>query len=224
MASHFAHVFESWAPVYDSTVNDRHGEYGEVFLGYRQILHQVANKVPVNTPGYVVDMGSGTGNLAHVLRLRGHQVIAVDPVVAMLDEAGHKYPNLELAPGDFLSYNYGQLPSVKAIVSSYAFHHLTDPEKEEALSRMKTALSAGGRIILADTVFESEKAKESTIQRAIEMGYHNLAHDLATEYYTTITFFENVGERLGLKWSLMRLNYYVWLLVAEVETPLPTTR
>lgn len=219
MASHFAQLFESWAPVYDSTIADRGGEYGEVFLGYRQILNQIAKEVPANTPGYVVDMGSGTGNLAHVLRLRGHQVIAVDPVQAMLDEARHKFPNLELATGDFLSYDYCQLPSVKAIVSSYAFHHLTDPEKEEALSHMKTALSAGGRIILADTVFKNEDAKAKAIQRAVEMGYHNLVNDLVTEYYTTITCFENIGKRLHLNWSSVRLNYYVWLLVADVNPP-----
>lgn len=220
MPSPFTSLFETWAPVYDDTVTDLDGEYGEVFMGYWQILNRVANEVPLSTSGYVVDMGSGTGNLAHVVSLHGHQVIGADPVIAMLDKARNKFPELELVPGDFISFDYNQVPAIKAIVTSYAFHHLTDPEKEQALARMKAALSIGGTIVIADTIFQSWDAKEEAIKRAVTMGYPNLAHDLATEFYTTLPYFEDMCQRLELNLSYQRLNYYVWLIVLHIDTPI----
>src|SRR5699024_12828718 len=81
---------------------------------------------------------------------------------------------------------------IETIVSTYAFQHLTDLEKETAVKHFGEILPINGRIIFADTVFENEIAKEAAIVRAKDKGFTNLAEDLKREYYKTIDVLKNI--------------------------------
>lgn len=69
--------------------------------------------------------------------------------------------------------------------------------------------------MFADTMYQSKEAHERAIQDARQAGFHNLANDLQTEYYTTIPFLEKVLEANGYKVNFERRNQFVWIMEAE---------
>jgi ubiquinone/menaquinone biosynthesis C-methylase UbiE len=105
----------------------------------------------------VVDLGAGTGLLALALAPRVAEVTALDispHMLERLDEhaAADGIDNVRSVVGDLR-----ELPledeSATLVVSSYAFHHLEDPDKELALAEARRVLAPGGRLVLCDMMF-----------------------------------------------------------------------
>lgn len=209
MGIEFIQLFDEWAESYDETVLGADPEYAEVFSNYDLILQTVAN----GANGIVLEFGVGTGNLTEKLMARGLEVYGIEPAKMMRKEAKMKLPSLVLFEGDFLSYS---LPIDKAdtIVSTYAFHHLNDKEKEQALKQYYEILNANGKVLFADTLFESSKTKQKAIQNAKSKNYNKLAEDLMTEYYTTIPSLKEMMERIGFQVSFKKMNPFVWIIDA----------
>jgi putative AdoMet-dependent methyltransferase len=206
----FLDVFEEWADSYDESVGGNNREYKAVFEGYEQILEAVT----AQSMGNVVEFGVGTGNLTKKLLDSGLNVIGIEPSVPMRGIAGAKLgSNTIILDGDFL--HFPEIMNVHTIVSTYAFHHLTDEEKEEAIAKYGKLLSKGGRIVFADTMFESVEDYYNAIVKAREQGFHNLAKDLETEYYTTIPILKSILEKSGFTVSFKRCNHFVWLMEGE---------
>jgi putative AdoMet-dependent methyltransferase len=118
-----------------------------------------------------------------------------------------------IVDGDFLDFPIDK--KVDTFVSTYAFHHLTDEEKEKAIVNYSKFLHTGGKIVFADTMYPSKEAHQLAIQKAKDAGFLNLANDLSTEYYTTIPFLQKVFERNGFTVSFDRCNQFVWIVEAE---------
>ncbi|GAB6936263.1 MAG: methyltransferase domain-containing protein [Calditerricola sp.] len=209
----FNELFDRWAATYDETVTDPTGEYAEVFAGYDRILARVAGEVGLPAGSVVVEIGVGTGNLTRELLMRGYQVIGVEPSREMRQQAKRKLPPLDLRDGDFLHLPLSD-ERVEAFVSTYAFHHLTDEEKERALTQMAARLAPGGKVVFADTVFASEDERRAFIDEARRKGYIQLLQDLETEFYPTLPVLETLYRRAGFAVSFERLNRYVWLSTA----------
>ncbi|MDD6770606.1 MAG: methyltransferase domain-containing protein [Inconstantimicrobium porci] len=119
-------------------------------------------------------------------------------------------------PGTFLSIPIED-HSLDAIINSYAFHHLTDDEKKEAVKLFKNKLQKDGLVIIADTMYESEIAKENILNDVKSSGYSSLLHDLETEFYTTHKILKNIFEHEGFKVSFLQMNKFVWILTAKLE-------
>src|SRR5690606_3665750 len=132
----------------------------------------------------VVEFGVGTGNLTEKLLARGLQVTGIEPNEAMRQVTAEKLPDLTLVDGDFLQFD--DKIEAKTFVSTYAFHHLTDEEKAQAFRLYAEKLPAGGKVVFADTVFESLQAKQQKVDFEASRGYVNLVEDLNREYYTTL--------------------------------------
>jgi putative AdoMet-dependent methyltransferase len=210
----FNDLFDQWAEDYDQAVAGGHPEYIEVFEGYDNILKSVVDSLVLPKGSVVMEFGVGTGNLTSLLLTSGYRVIGIEPSAAMREKAKAKLPDLELHEGHFLQVPAG-LPSVDAIVSTYAFHHLTDEMKDRALRDFVNRLNPGGKIVFADTVFRDEATKLE-MQREAEMrGFHELALDLKREYYPVVSRIESAFHQAGLTVRLKQLNRYVWLMVAE---------
>ncbi|NHM30789.1 class I SAM-dependent DNA methyltransferase [Neobacillus terrae] len=207
MGREFLDVFEEWADSYDASVLGQDEEYKEVFKKYDKILEEVA----LRSRGNVVEFGVGTGNITVKLLEKGHKVTGIEPSKPMRKIAKEKLGrHAEVMDGDFLVFP--ELNNVMSIVSSYAFHHLTDVEKEEAISLYGKLLPKEGKIVFADTMYESEKDYLKAINNAKEKGFHNLASNLQSEYYSTIPILKGMMEKNGFLVSFFRCNDFVWIM------------
>ena len=91
---------------------------------------------------------------------------------------------------------------------------MTDLEKEDAVKQYGTLLHSGGKIVFADTMFVDSHALEEMIKEAKGKGFHQLAKDLQTEYYTTIPFLRRIFEENGFDVVIKQYNEFVWIIDA----------
>lgn len=209
MSRDFTELFDEWSEHYDETVAGNDEEYREVFEGYERILEEVATRVS----GKVLEFGVGTGNLTEKLVRRGSVVYGVEPSRGMREQVLKRGLGFQLLQGDFL--DFPEIPApVDAIVSTYAFHHLTDGEKDAAIALYSGMLGPGGRIVFADTMFADERERTATEEAARSAGRFHLLNDLQSEYYTTLNVLEKSLTRHGFAVSFQQLNRYVWLVDA----------
>jgi cysteine synthase A len=209
----FNFLFDSWADAYDQTVYDQKGEYHEVFDKYQGILEETVIEIAKNPGATVLDIGSGTGNLSYVAELANYTVTGIDPNKKMLDIAKDKFPNIEFVEGGFLNIPKSN-NSIDAIISSYAFHHLSDDDKKLAALLFSTKLKPGGKVIIADTMYSSEKDKLNLIEDSLNKNYSSLAEDLDTEFYTTHKVLTEIFTYAGFNVSYKQMNKFVWILTA----------
>lgn len=208
MGREFVEIFDEWVHTYDDSVSGKDEEYRDVFVKYNEILQAVADAAI----GPVVEFGVGTGNLTEKLLGRGLEVAGVEPNQAMRDAAAEKLTDLTVVDGDFLEFSTGIEP--RSFVSSYAFHHLTDAEKAQAFQIYGERLATGGKVVFADTLFESEGAKKEIIAFEEARGHANLVEDLNREYYTTVPVMEKLITDAGFTVKLSKMNNYVFLIDA----------
>lgn len=210
MGREFNELFEMWADSYDMTVTGHDEEYKAVFQNYDDILKLVAEK----SVGNVLEFGVGTGNLTKALLEKGHLVFGIEPSASMREIAASKLGSeVPISDGDFIQF---KMPNEKidTIVSSYAFHHLTDYEKANAFAIYSKFLQKGGKIVFADTIFEDEMAYKKMIEDAKKKGYSNLANDLQSEYYTTKAVLSEILEKNGFIVKFTRCNDFVLVMEA----------
>jgi putative AdoMet-dependent methyltransferase len=210
MGREFVDIFEDWAEDYDHTVSGQDPEYKAVFQDYDNILE----KVTKSSVGTILEFGVGTGNLMKKLLSNNHRVIGIEPSEAMREIAKEKLPDAIILDGDFLNFPKPTI-EVNTIVSTYAFHHLTDAEKEIAIKNFAGLLPKGGRVVFADTMFTSTKAKQRKIQDAEKKGFHLLAEDLRREYYPTIETVEEIFVENNFIVSFQQMNEFAWLIIAN---------
>lgn len=205
MTLKFMDIFEEWASAYDSTVSGEDPEYKDVFINYPFMLGEAAK----HAQGRTVEFGPGTGNLTQLLINKGLEVIPVEPSKEMA-EIGEQKTGVKFQSGDFLHYD---VDAADTIISSFAFHHLTDEEKETALKDYLSILSDDGRIIILDTIFNSAEEKQSMIEHYSSLGYQNLVEDLHREYYPLKETMEQIAARLGYHYKETQLNRFAHLQV-----------
>lgn len=210
MGREFIDLFDEWANDYDSTVEGHDEEYKEVFIHYDRILQEVVNR----SGRVILEFGCGTGNLTQKLLLAKKKVFCIEPSEMMRKKAKEKLGKLaSIEDGDFLTFPVPE-ESVDTVVSTYAFHHLTDEEKEKAIGIYGSLLQSGGKIVFADTAFINQQAKENMIKLAKQKGYMRLAKDLETEYYTTHDVLKELFQKHNFSASFTQMNSFVWLMEA----------
>ncbi|WP_027965103.1 class I SAM-dependent methyltransferase [Halalkalibacillus halophilus] len=209
MGREFMHIFDTWADTYDDTVHGENEQYKRVFARYDYILERVATLAT----GVTLEFGCGTGNLTEKLLSNTQNVIPIEPNTSMRKKAQFRFPMITVHDGDFM--NYPQVAGAETIVSSYAFHHLTDEEKGEAFASYYRFLNENGQIVFADTMFLDQSAYDEIIEEAKLQGFHDLAEDLEREYYTTLPVMQELLEENGFKVEFEQLNDFVWLIHAK---------
>ncbi|MGN9864473.1 class I SAM-dependent methyltransferase [Bacillus swezeyi] len=210
MGREFISLFENWADSYDDTVIGHDLQYQEVFRNYDGILDDVVNR----SGHQVIEFGVGTGNLTAKLLAAGKKVCGIEPSKAMREMAAGKLPeDTAIIDGDFLDFPAPPF-SPDSIVSSYAFHHLTNEEKREAVRQYGKMLRKHGKIVFADTVFKDREALHSAVKDAQEKGFHQLAEDLETEHYPTLSEMETIFTSEHFNIAFQKHNDFVWVMEA----------
>ena len=105
----------------------------------------------------VLEIGTGTGELAIFLSNYCKHVDAIDVSDAMLSQAMNKAAtlsanNIQFHKSGFLTYAF-KPDSYDAIVSQLVLHHLPDTWKLIALNRIFKSLKSGGRFYLKDIAY-----------------------------------------------------------------------
>jgi putative AdoMet-dependent methyltransferase len=210
MGREFLHIFDGWADTYDASVAGHDEQYAKVFENYDGILKAVVEQA---SPGVILEFGVGTGNLTEKLLEADHHVIGVEPSEAMRKVAAEKLPDLTLHEGDFIDYPALET-QVNTIVSTFAFHHLTDSEKEIAIKNFADLLKEKGKVVFGDTMFTSDLHRMTVIKEAKEKGYFDLAADLDREYYPNIDLLRNIFTLHEFDVTFRQMNDFAWLIVA----------
>lgn len=141
---HFNHDTEVHG--YDEHVAD---ESNPVRNGYDATLDWVIAHAAVGRDDVVVELGTGTGNLA--VRLGPcARLVCVDVSTGMLAVARQKLPAAtEYVVADFLEFVDGA-PECDVVMSTYALHHLIAEEKVALFEGLLPRLRPGGRIVVGD--------------------------------------------------------------------------
>lgn len=212
--------FDAWSTVYDETVSSHQGPYAEVFRGYWNILERLvdlvlpcpnATKLPL-----VLDIGTGTGNLAKVCLAKGLRVEAVDPSPAMRAEAARKLPGVRVLPGHFLSLPYPEA-TFDAVVSSFALHHVPLAQLPVAFREVRRILKKGGVAAIADVAFSSQVDRAHRIYYLLSTGNHLVLEDLRREYIPIVSRLVSAAREAGLSCQAEQITEWVWLYRLSIE-------
>ncbi|MEC1627182.1 class I SAM-dependent methyltransferase [Bacillus mojavensis] len=210
MGREFIPLFEDWAATYDQTVQGFDIQYKEAFRGYNDILDAIVSRSGMR----VLEFGPGTGNLTAKLLEAEKSVFGVEPSPAMRKLASDKLRGrAEIVDGDFLTFPEPPFQA-DTIVSSYAFHHLTDEEKRAAIKQYGKYLHMHDKIVFADTVFEHDEAYNQAIDKARSQGFYQLANDLKTEHYPTLETMKEMFTAEGFAVQFIQQNDFVWIMEA----------
>jgi putative AdoMet-dependent methyltransferase len=131
---------------YDADVAD---ESHPVRDGYAATLDWVIVNAAAGRADVVIDLGTGTGNLAERLGPVA-RLVCVDVSTGMLAVARPKLPPAtEYVEADLLEF-VDRGPSCDVVISTYAIHHLTADEKLALLEGLFGCFRAGGRLAIGD--------------------------------------------------------------------------
>ncbi len=150
--------FDLWAESYDRDVLD---ETHFPFIGYQQALRTVAQLSEAQPRMNVLDLGTGTGNLAALFSAANCTVWACDFSAAMLAKAKHKLSEVKFIQADIRNGWPAGIPAFfDRIVSAYVFHHFNLVEKVRICGSLIGHLAGGGKLILADIAFRDQETME----------------------------------------------------------------
>lgn len=125
--------------------------------GFEKVLDHLLRLAAPQEADECVDLGAGTGFVTTALAPLVSSVLAVDISAAMAatllrraTDAGLANVSAEVADLARLSLPPG---CADLVVSNYALHHLTNPEKRDLVARAAHWLRPGGRLVIADMMF-----------------------------------------------------------------------
>ena len=176
-------LFDEWAAEYgiDAAQASRFP-----FLGYHDVLSQVAGRVALNEPARVIELGAGTGTLTSLLRglLPAAHLVAVDFSTEMLAKLERLDIGIETIRSDLSTGSLPDLGPADVITGTYVLHELTDACKVELLGDLADHnLAPGGRIVIGDVGFCDAQVRDAAAQRYAadwDPGQHYLAvHELS---------------------------------------------
>ena len=151
--------FDAWADHYDHSVLES-GSFP--FYGYGQVLEIILNLSQARPGDSILDLGTGTGNLAALFSNLGCQVWGLDFSAQMLVRARRKLPQAVFGLADLrVEWPLEFQRRFHEVVSGYTFHHFTLEEKVSLIRRLFAEyLLPGGRVIIGDVAFENASAQD----------------------------------------------------------------
>jgi putative AdoMet-dependent methyltransferase len=200
--------FDRWAENYDNWVSSDSSLYAR----YDEVLERVLVAAEVGLGKKVLDIGTGTGNLALGSLRRGAVVVGLDPSGKMLVRAREKATELGTPAVGPVQATFLQVAepflvipypdaTFDAVVSTYAFHHVPRHRQPDAIREMLRVLAPAGSWAVGDLMFVSAEAEREALSRYewLEEEYFVRLDELApalaqlgltlrTEQFTPVTW------------------------------------
>ncbi len=151
--------------------------------GYEQLLSWVAGQVNARGCRRVLDLGTGTGNLA--ARIDAEEIVGVDNSGRMLAIAREKLNgrSCALVQADLLAYFDSPPKPFDAIVSTYALHHLMPDEKAVLFRTCHECLNPGGIMVFGDLMFPTIADQQRINAQFRAEGLDEMVDEAEEEYY-----------------------------------------
>jgi ubiquinone/menaquinone biosynthesis C-methylase UbiE len=186
-------LFDNWALQYDPAASSLPGQYP--FDGYENALSSLVFLAEPEPGLIVLDLGTGTGNLAGRFASRGCTVWGIDFSEKMIDKARAMYSEIEFVYADLLSEWPQKLPTTfDIVVSAYVFHEFDMSNKLKLINRVvEKYLKPTGRILIADIAFPSIAERAAAADRWSEKWDESEHYWAADETFEVI---ENAGFKM----------------------------
>jgi putative AdoMet-dependent methyltransferase len=168
--------YDGRAITHDQVVSNLDEESHPEYKDYDVALETVVQTIAAQKGELGLDLGTGTGNLAGRFMANDIEMCGVDQSKEMIRQCRLKFPNMETKLGNFLAIPYLD-GKFDFIVSSFAFHHLTNEQKQLSLQEMERVLKPQGRLCLAELIYSEEIQIKS--QMGADKFYASLADLLA---------------------------------------------
>lgn len=152
--------FDPWAKTYDDDVRE---QSVFPFGGYSQVLGTIVRLAEPRAGMSVLDIGTGTGNLAVKFADHGCRLWCTDFSEAMLEKAREKLPQAHIVLADLRADWHPELDRrFDRIVSAYVFHHLELDEKVRVCKELVTKrLAPNGSLIIGDLSFPNKTSMDA---------------------------------------------------------------
>ena len=204
---------DSQAASYDARVVRNAREPGSYIReNYFTILERVVELCQPDPGTRILDIGIGTGLLTERLPV-GVEVYGIDISGRMLEMAQGKKLPVVLAFAEFSHIPFAN-ESFDRVVSSFAFHHVPYPGKDDALREIDRVARPGGKITIADFMFEDERQKQSLIDSFPGPQRESLIGDIDDEYFTFIDRAKAVLDGMGYAVTCERGSTITWIIQA----------
>lgn len=141
----------------------------------------------------ILDLGCGTGDLAHEIAQSGANVIGLDHSTEMIDAARKKYPGIEFRVGDAEDFSLER--QVDAVFSNAALHWMKRPGR--VIRCVWDALKQGGRFVAEFGGKGNVGTVVRAIRRVLERDFRRDASRLDPWYFPSIAEYSALLERQG---------------------------
>lgn len=124
------------------------------------------NRIDMETPQKILDVGCGPGNSTQALAQRwpAATILGIDSSVAMIEKAKADYPHVEWVVMDALNLQYTN--EFDIVFSNAVIHWI--PDHESLLNKLLQALTANGLLAIQMPLYH-----EMPVYELVETLYHN---------------------------------------------------
>lgn len=182
-------------------------------LHYDETLSRMVQKSMARAADLVLDIGTGTGNLAVKFLEKGCQVIGLDPSAKLLRMAEKKVEkwgdlfDIRICENPFLEIPFFD-NTFDVVASTYSIHHITDDAKGLAVVEMKRVMKPDGRIVIGDVMFKDSADKARALSEY---------PDMEDEYQPTLDTFLDMFSDEGFIAEAEQTADTVWIVLAELK-------
>lgn len=199
------------ADFYDKSV--RENSTGYIRENYFNILNTVINSLNLENKMKVLDIGIGTGLLTERMP-NDLELYGIDISEKMMDKIKEKSLKVNLQIGNFCNIPF-QDKYFDRIVSTFAFHHLKDKEKEEAFIEMDRVLKPYGYLVIGDFMIENDEEMNLLIKKFTNENRNDMLQELQDENFTNIKKTIKFLHTLNYDITYKKGSTLTWILSAQ---------
>ncbi len=206
---------DNQAEKYDNKIYCKTSKIGKDYIreNYFELHDRLINLLDIDPTDTLLDIGIGTGLLEE--KIKGKCTICgIDISEKMLAKARDKGLGIELKKGSFLDIPYED-GRFNSIVSCFAFHHLSDGEKDRAWNEMTRVLKANGKIIIGDFMYWDGAAREGLERKFLVEGREDMVGEMDEENFTDIGKLKDKTHQRGFSFFAEQVSTISWIVKIE---------